>query len=72
MTTDWSLPEVANPWPVASAHRGPVRALDAGDLAEQRAVVFVDHHHAILPADEQPVIRRIGHDVVPAAVAAQA
>ena len=44
--------------------RGSVRALDAGDFAEQRPAVFVDHHHAILPADEQTVIRRIGHDVV--------
>ena len=52
-------------------HRGPVRALNAGDFAEQRPVVFVDHHHAILPADEQPVVRRIGDDVVPAAVAAE-
>ena len=47
-----------------------MRAVDPGDLAEERAVVLVDHHHAILPADEQPMIRRIGHDVVPAAVAA--
>ena len=51
--------------------RRAVRAVDAGDFAEQLAVVLVDDHHAILPADEQTVIRRIGHDVVPAAVAAE-
>ena len=51
--------------------RGSVRALDAGDFAEQRPAVLVDHHHAILAPDEQAVIRRIRHDVVPAAVAAE-
>ena len=71
MTTDWSLPEVANPWPVLSAIGGSVRALDAGDFAEQFAGVLIDHHHAILPGDEDTVIRRIGHDVVPAAVPAK-
>ena len=34
-------------------------------------VVLVDDHHAILSRDEQAVIRRIRHDVVPAAVAAE-
>ncbi len=34
---------------------GAVRALDATDLAEQRPVVLVHDHHAVLPADEQPV-----------------
>ena len=50
--------------------RGPVCALDAGDFAEQLSVVFVDHHHASLPANKQTVIRRIGDDVVPTAVPA--
>ena len=56
---------------MAVRHRGSVRALDAGDFAEQRPAVFVDDHHAILPGDKQAVIRWIGHDVVPAAVPAQ-
>ena len=51
--------------------RGSVRALDAGDFAEQRPAVFIDDHHAILPGDEQTVIGRIGHDVVPAPIPAQ-
>ena len=50
ITTRWSLPDVANPWPVSADDRRPVRALNAGDLTEQRAVVLVDDHHAILPA----------------------
>ena len=51
--------------------RGSVRAVDAGDFAEQLPGVFVDDHHAILPGDKQTVIGWIGHDVVPAAIPAQ-
>ena len=54
-----------------SRDRGAVRAVDAADLAQQRAVVFVDNHHAILAGDEHAVIRWIGHDVVPTAVASE-
>ena len=66
MATEWSLPEVANPCPVARRERRPVRALHTGDFAEQRPVVLVDDHHAVLPADEQAMVRRVGDDVVPA------
>ena len=52
-------------------NRRPVRALNARHFAKQRPVVFVDHHHAILPANKQSVSWRVGHDVVPAAVAAE-
>ena len=48
-----------------------VRAVDAGDFAEQLAGVLVHDHDARLTRDEQPVVRRIRHDVVPAAVAAE-
>jgi len=34
-------------------------------------LAFIDNHHAILPGDKQTVIGWIGHDVVPAPVAAQ-
>jgi len=47
-----------------------MRALDSGDLAQQRSLVFIDDHDAILSADEQAVIRRIGNDIVPAAIPA--
>ena len=33
-----------------------VRALNAGDLAEQLAGIFIHHHHAILARDEQTVM----------------
>jgi len=36
--------------------RGPMCTLDAGDFAEQRPIVFVDDHHAVLSADEQTVV----------------
>src|SRR5579862_7126970 len=48
--------------------RRTVRALNAGYLAEQRSVILVHHHDAGLARDEYAVIRRIGHDVVPASV----
>ena len=57
--------------PSRFGQRGSVRALNAGDFAEQLAVVFIDDHHAILPRDKQTVIRWIGHDVIPAPVPAQ-
>ena len=50
----------------AIGERRAVRAVDARHFAEQLAVILVDDHHAILPADEQAMIRRIGNDVVPA------
>jgi hypothetical protein len=49
-------------------HRRPMRAPNPGDLAQHSSAVFVDHHHAILPADEQAMVRRIRNDVIPAAV----
>jgi len=49
--------------------KGAVRAVDAANLSEQLSRVFVDDHHAVLAADEQPVIRGVGHHVVPAAIA---
>jgi hypothetical protein len=44
-----------------------MRALEVLHFAKQRPVVFIDHHHAILSCDEEPVVGRIGSDVVPAA-----
>jgi hypothetical protein len=35
----------------ASRHRRSVRALDAGDFAEQPAV-FIDDHHTVLPGNK--------------------
>ena len=52
-------------------HCGPVSAVDAGDFAEQHAGVFIDHHQSILAGDEEAVMGRIGHDVVPAAIPTQ-
>jgi len=52
-------------------HRGSVRAVDAGDFAEEFPAVFIDDHPAILPSDKQTVIGRVGDDVVPAPVTAQ-
>jgi len=43
-----------------------MRALNTRDFAKQLPAVFIHHHHAILAADEQAVIGRIGHDVIPA------
>ena len=51
--------------------RGSVGALDAGDLAEQFAAVFIHDHYASLPGDEQTVIGWVGNDVVPAPIPAQ-
>ena len=58
--------------PVAGGRRqrGAVGALDAGHFAQHLPVVLVHDHDPVLAADEEPVIRRVGHDVVPAAVAA--
>ena len=39
----------------AGRDRGSVRAIDAGDFAEQLPGVFIDDHHAILPRDEHAV-----------------
>ena len=46
--------------------RDAMRAVDASDLAEEFAVGHVDDHDTILPANEDAVLRGIGHDVVPA------
>jgi hypothetical protein len=58
MTTELSLPDVAN--------GGAVRAVYPAHFAEQRARVLVDDHDAILPADEHAMPRRLGDEVVPA------
>jgi hypothetical protein len=39
--------------PGAGRHRGSVRALDAGNLAEQRPGVLVYNHHTILPGENR-------------------
>ena len=57
--------------PALRRDRGAVRAVDAGHLAEQLAVVLIDNHHTILASDEHTVVRRIGNDVVPAALSAE-
>jgi hypothetical protein len=63
ITTARSLPEVANPWPL----EGTI----ACHLTEQLAVVLVDRHDPTLARDEQPVVWRVGDDVVPGALAAE-
>src|SRR5665213_3904930 len=57
--------------PGAFRDRGSMRALNACDFAEKRAGVFVDYHHAIQASDKEAVIRRVGHDIVPATVSAK-
>src|SRR3954469_23568682 len=49
----------------------PMRAVDARDGPEKLPRLLVNDHHAIRSADEEPMRWRIGHDVVPAAVAAK-
>jgi hypothetical protein len=56
ITTDWSFPDVAKPWPAPSAI---VSAVDASHFTQQRAGVLVDDHYARLARDEHAVIRRI-------------
>ena len=51
--------------------RGAMRAVDASHLAEQLAVVGVDDHEAILPADVKAVARRVRNHVVPGTVTAE-
>jgi len=50
---------------------GSVRALDAGDFAEQSPAVLIDDHHAVLPRDKKTMIRRIRDYVIPTSVTAQ-
>jgi hypothetical protein len=70
MTTDWSFP--TSRIRVRSRRRPPSRARpECPALPEQRAAILVDHHDAILPADEDAMIGRIGDDVVPTAVATE-
>src|SRR5207249_6430467 len=45
--------------------------LNPRDFAQQLAVSLVHDHETILARDEDPVMRRIGRDVVPASVATQ-
>ena len=70
MTTIWSLPEVANPWPVDSAMAVPWAPLMVGDFAEELAVILIDDHDAVLAGDEDAVVGRVGDDVIPGTVAA--
>lgn len=51
--------------------RGAMRAVDTRDLSEQRSLVLVDHHQAILARDEDPMVGRIGYNVIPASFAAE-
>src|SRR5215831_8893105 len=46
--------------------RSTMGTADARHFAEQFAGVFVYDHHPVLPGNEQTMIRRIGHDIVPA------
>jgi hypothetical protein len=48
-----------------------VRAFDARDFAEKHPTVLIHDHHAVLAADEQSLVRRIGNDVIPAAIPAE-
>ena len=48
-----------------------MRAVNAGQFAQQASFPFIDDHNAILPCDEEPVIRRIGNNIVPASIATQ-
>src|SRR5262249_3705338 len=50
--------------------RDAVRAVDVRHGTEQLTGRGIDDHDAVLPTDEHTVVRRIGDDVVPAAVAA--
>ena len=70
----WSTAPCKQPVAMAidtARHRRSMRALDSSDLSQQLPGIFVHHHHASLPGDEQTVIRWIGHDVVPASVPSQ-
>src|SRR6185437_4781923 len=50
--------------------RRAVSAVDARDFTEQLSGALVDDHDAILPADEDAMVRRIGDEIVPASGAA--
>src|SRR5438128_1063084 len=55
-----AIPLGGESMPRSLRHRGSVCALNASDLAEQRPLVFIDDHYAILPGDKQTVIGWIG------------
>ena len=48
-----------------------VRSVDSCDFAQERSFVFIDDHDAILARDEDAMVGRVGHDVVPTAVATE-
>jgi hypothetical protein len=48
-----------------------MRAVDAGDLAEELSRVFVNHHEVVFTSDAKSLVGRIWDDVIPAAVAAE-
>ena len=50
--------------------RRAVRAVNSLHFAQELSGRFVNHHHAILPPDEEAMVRRVGDDVIPAAVSA--
>src|SRR5215467_11254229 len=47
-----------------------MRTVNASDLADELSIRLVDDHDAILTADENAMVARIGNDVVPAPCAA--
>jgi hypothetical protein len=51
--------------------RGAVRSINAAYFANHGSLVFVHHHHSILAGDVQAMTRRVGHYIIPAAVAAE-
>src|SRR6266487_6021394 len=51
--------------------RDAVRSVNVGDLAQELPVLRIDHYHAILARDEHAVVRWVGNDIVPAAIAAE-
>lgn len=51
--------------------RGPVCAVNARHLADQRSRRLIDDHDAVGSADVDAMRRRVGHEIVPASRAAQ-
>jgi hypothetical protein len=56
---------VAKPRPESGRDGGSVGSLDAHYLTRQFPGIRIDNHNAIVPPDEQAVVGRIRHDVVP-------
>ena len=48
-----------------------VRALNGLYLAQELAIVFVNHHEPVLARNKDAMIGGIGSDIVPAPIAAQ-